>query len=147
MKCHAPGCARWLAHFEFLFYHSDQSAFPADLRTKVALLREAVRLDAGDALARRRLVERLASDLDDTLHELPAGVLSGQGFATTPEQCDKLLDLLTEFQAHVGILGDQETYADLIDECRSHYDAYRAYLLAGRPRSSYEEFLEQRGSA
>jgi hypothetical protein len=142
---HEAGCARWLARFESLLYHSDQSALPEELRTAVALLREAVRLDADDALARRRLVERHASYLDYTLHELPDEVLYGQDGAT-PEQCDDLLGLLTEFEIHVEILGDQEKYAHLMDECRSHYNSYRDYLLAGRPYGSYEQFLAQRGA-
>ena len=139
---HESGCARWLAHFESLLYHCDQSAFPGGLRTAVALLREAVQLDAGDALARRRLVERQASYLDYTLHELPAGVLYGHDGATA-EECEELLEFLTEFQAHVQILGEQEKYADLIVDCRSHYNAYRDYLRAGCPHDSYDQFFER----
>lgn len=137
-----PGCARWLAHFASLFHLCDMSDLPDQMRTAVAFLQEAVRLDPDDSEARRRLVERHASYLNYTVHELPAGVLYGHNGAT-PEQCEELLELLAEFRTHVEIRGDQEKYTELINECGLHYRAYRDYLLTGRPGGSYERFVER----
>ena len=80
-----PGCARWLAEFESLLVNSDATMLPDHLQSSIGLLREAVRVDAADQLARRRLVNRWSSYLDYTLHELPAGVLYGQNGATAEE--------------------------------------------------------------
>jgi len=139
----APGCARWLATHESLLQHSDVSALPEHLRTGHGLLLEAVRVDPSDTIARTRLVQREASHLEYTLHELPAGVLYGSDGAT-PEQCDELAESLVEFRDHVRLLSLQERYGDLLAECEFHYRAYGEYLRAGRPNDSYEAFLAAR---
>lgn len=141
MKRELPGCARWLAQFESLLVNSDAGALPDRLQSSVGLLREALRVDAADQVARRRLVSRWSSYLDYTLHELPAGVLYGQNGATA-EQCGELLELLAEFSGHVQALGETEKFAELISECDFHFRSYREYLLQSRPGGSYERFLE-----
>ncbi|HEX6899711.1 MAG TPA: hypothetical protein VF789_08360 [Thermoanaerobaculia bacterium] len=135
-----PGCARWLAEFESLLVNSDAGVLPDHLQSSVGLLREAIRVDAADSLARRRLVSRWSSYLDYTLHELPDGVLYGQNGATA-EQCGELLELLDEFRGHVRSIGETEKFAELISECDFHFRSYREYLLQERPGGSYEEFL------
>jgi len=138
-----PGCARSLAHFESHLVNTKEVALPPNLRSAVGLLRAAVELDPADRLARQRLVERWASYLDYTLHELPAGVLYGHDGAT-PEQCGQLLELLEEFRAHVAVLDQEETFADLIADCSLHFNSYREYLALGPSSGSYERFLETR---
>lgn len=139
-----PGCARSLAHFESHLLHTKEVPLPASLRTVDGLLRAAVRCDPGDHLARGRLVNRLASYLEYTLHEVPDAVLYGSGGAT-PEQCGELLDLLQELRTHVAVLHQEERYADLIADCELHFNSYREYLAQRRSGDSYESFLEARG--
>ncbi len=141
-----PGCARWLAHFESFLANSKEVELPDHLRTAVGLLREAVRVDPSDDLARRRLVQRLAGYLEYTLHELPDGVLYGADGATEQE-CDELLALLLEFKAHVRLIGQLDIYAELVRDCEMHYAAYRDYLRTGRPEGSYEVYLAGRCGA
>jgi hypothetical protein len=110
------------------------------LRTAHGLLVEAVRVDRSDVLARTRLVQREASYLEYTLHELPSCVLYAQDGAT-PEQCDELLARLGEFREHVTVLDFQERYGDLVVDCEFHYRAYGEYLRGGRSEGTYEAFL------
>ena len=130
-----PGCARWLAHLDQALHQADLSLLPQHLRTAEGLLEEAVRLDPEDHLARRRLVERRASYLGYTLHELPTGVLYGKDGATIPE-CQELLQLLAEFRGHVAMLDEVDGYSALIDKCTEHYHGYLDYLRRGRPGGS-----------
>ena len=140
-----PGCARWLAVFESLLVNSGEPPLPPELRTCVALLTEAVRLDPGDGLARGRLIDRHAWYLEYTLHELPAGVLCGSDSAS-PSECEDLLTLLGEFKAHVAVTHQEARYAELIRECDFHYNAYAAYLRGGPPYEGYQRYLERVGS-
>ena len=139
-----PGCARWLAHFG-LFLHGIQSqgiktGLPEELTTDVGLLREALRVDSGDTIARQKLVEEHARYLSYTLHELPAGVLD----CATIAQCDELLTFLGEFIIQVELLGERDKYEKLIEDCAFHFQSYRAYMLANAPGDSYEDYLENR---
>lgn len=134
------GCARWLAVHEGLLAHCELSDLPENLRTPVDLLREAVRIDPSDTLARQRLVEKDAWFLDYTLHELPDFVLN---CATAP-QCQYLLALVDEFESNVHVLGLEERYGDLIGECRWHYAAYTEYIASHANEGSYEEFTRRR---
>jgi hypothetical protein len=136
-----PGPARWLASFDQLLFHVP-GELPEGLRTSEALLREALRVDPKDQRARQKLVEHVASYLDYTLHELPAGVLWGQNGATA-EQCVELQELLTDFREHTDRLQETTRYADLIKDCELHFRTYREYLLAGRPGGSYEAYLRE----
>jgi len=142
-----PGCARWLAHFG-LFLHGIQSqgiktGLPEELTTSVGLLREALRVDSGDTIARQKLVEKHAKYLSYTIHEIPAGVLYGEG-GTTIARCDELLTLLGEFISQVDLLRERDKYEKLIEDCAFHFQSYRAYLLAHAPGDSYEAYLENR---
>ena len=137
-------CARWLAHFESHLIHAKDDRLPEILRTSVGLLRFVVKHNPRDILARRRLVERDASYLEYTLHELPCGVLYGYDGATV-DQCAELLQLLAEFKAHVDAISETDKYAELIRECDFHYIAYRDYLVEGSPGGSYEDFLKEQG--
>ena len=139
-----PGCARWLAPFESLLVNSPDPPLPPELRTPRSLLAEAVRLDPTDDIARRRLIERDASYLEYTLHELPVGVLCGVDGAS-PNECEDLLALLGEFKRHVAVTRQEEHYSELIHECECHYNAYAAYLRAGPPYEGYERYLERVG--
>ena len=140
-----PGCARWLASFESLLVKSTDPPLPPELRTSVALLTEAVRLDPADDIARRRLIDRHASYLEYTLHELPVGVLYGTDGASANE-CEDLIGLLSEFKTHVAVTGQRERYAELIRECEFHYNAYAAYLRGGPPYKGYQQYLEREGT-
>lgn len=142
VKRELPGCARWLAQFESLLVNAQWEGLPDHLQSAVGLLREAIRVDPDDQLARRRLVKRWESYLDYTLHELPGGVLYAQNGATT-EQCGELLELLDEFRGHAQLIGEEEKFAELISDCNFHFRNYREYLLQERPGGSYEGFLER----
>lgn len=139
-----PGAARWLAHFEPLFYHC-RDELPPGLRSAEALFREALRVDPNDEGSRRAFVECVASTLEYSLHELPAGVLWDQDGATA-EQCEELSALLEEFRASVEQLGETSTYTELIAECGLHFREYRAYLALERPTASYAEYLRSIGA-
>ncbi len=138
-----PGCARWLAHFGPLLARVNDSRLPEQLQNVVGLLKAALALDPQDQAARQQLVETHASYMNYTLHELPAGVLYGMDGANLSE-CDELLELLSEFTSHIELLNQRDIYAKLVDECELHYNAYRAYLSAGRAGCSYERFVESR---
>jgi hypothetical protein len=140
-----PGCARWLASFESLLLHTPEARLPSKLQTAAGLLAEAVRIDPTDQLARKRLVERLASYLEYTLHELPSGVLFGMNGATI-EQCAELQSCVADFRAHVAALGEENRHADLIHECAFHYAAYADYLRASPVPGGYEGFLSGRAT-
>ena len=135
------GPARWLASFDQLLLHAP-GALPEELRTSEALLMEALRVNPQDQRARLKLVEHLASYLDYTLHELPAGVLWGRDGATA-EQCVELQGLLADFREHTDRLQETTRYTDLIKDCELHFRSYREYLLAGRPGGSYEAYLRE----
>ena len=139
-----PGCARWLASFESLLVNSPEPLLPPDLRTCVGLLAEALRLDPADDAARRRLIDRHASYLEYTLHELPVGVLCGIDRAS-PNQCEDLLALLDEFKADVALTTQEERFSELIRDCEFHYNAYAAYIRSGPPYEGYERYLERVG--
>ncbi len=140
-----PGCARWLASFEALLVNSPDPPLPPGLRTSVALLAEAVRIDPADDIARRRLIDRHASYLEYTLHELPDAVLYGTDGASENE-CADLLARLSEFKAHVTVTRQEERFSELIRECEIHYNAYAAYLRSGPPYEGYQRYLERVGS-
>ena len=140
-----PGCARWLAHFdqELLAPRGVCEALPEHLRSPEALLLEALRVDPGDTASRRQLIEKQARYLAYTLHEVPAGVLYGHDAASAHE-CAELLDYLSDFEEHVQTLGDEDSYRELIADCRFHYSAYRDYLRSGRANGSYQAFVSKR---
>ena len=138
---HGPGCARWLAAFESMLYHSLPTGLPPELESRTGLLREAIRLDPSDQRALEQLIASEASYFNYTLHELPTGVLYGHNGATL-EQCEKLLDGLKEFETHVHQSEQALQYQELVNECRFHYQAYRQYLMTNRETTSYERYLQ-----
>lgn len=138
------GCARWLASFERDLLKCRETGLPAELETAPRLLREALRTDPADDLARRRLVDRNASYLNYTLHELPLGVLYGYDGATV-EQCGELLDFLAEFREHVVRTGQEERFRALIDQCDYHFHAYANYLRQDNREGGYKAYLSSLG--
>ena len=125
-----PGYARWLAGFSHLLYHCRTCAEALDKPpTHIALLRRALEDDPDDALARRRLVEALADNLEYAVHEIPAGILYGQQWASRDE-CARLRQGLDEFEGLARRANATGEYADLIEECRLHFRAYEDYLNA-----------------
>jgi hypothetical protein len=138
---HESGCARWLAAFESMLYHSLPTGLSPELESRTGLLREAIRLDPSDKRALEQLIASEASYLDYTLHELPTGVLYGRNGATL-EQCEKLLDGLGEFESHIHQSGQTYQYQELVNECRLHYQAYRQYLTTNREEASYEQYFQ-----
>jgi hypothetical protein len=133
-----PGPARWLASFDLQLLARASGEIPEPFRTPRGLLREALRADPHDQRARQKFVESVAPYLEYTLHELPAGVLWEQDGAT-PEQCEELQALLTDFDESVEKLRETHAYRDLIADCRLHF---REYLLAGQPGGSYGAYLQ-----
>ncbi len=144
-----PGCARWLAGFHLLIHQSPacRDQLEPDERAEVALLREAIRLDGDDRLARGRLVRALGDRLEYSLHELPTGVLHDSDFASTPEQCRELEEELAEFEALVEAHGARPEHSELIAACRYHYRHYGEYLRRRRDFGSYGEYLGTAGEA
>jgi hypothetical protein len=138
-----PGCARWLADFEPLLFHSKEESerLPEGLRNPVGLLKEALRVDPADLSARSKLIGLRASYLGYTLHELPSGVLFGANGASADE-CGELLDVLAEFRADLEAAGRAGEYEKLLQECRRHFEGYREYLEKGCPGGSYEAYLK-----
>ena len=125
--------------------NSPDPPLPPELRTPRSLLAEAVRLDPTDDIARRRLIERDASYLEYTLHELPVGVLCGVDGAS-PNECEDLLAPSSASSRDMWRLRDKKsTTRSWIHECECHYNAYAAYLRAGPPYEGYERYLERVG--
>jgi hypothetical protein len=143
-----PGCARWLAGFSQLLYKSPdcQRQLRHEHRSEIGLLREALLVDAGDELARSRLIKSLQWQLEYSLHELPAGVLYGHNGATI-EQCGELRAELDEFARLVEAHGARAEHEDLIAGCRYHYAAYPDYLARSSEFPSYENYLAETGAA
>jgi len=140
-----PGCARWLAGFEMHLLHVSerQNYLPDNVATSVFLLRKALEVDADDSRARRGLISRIASHLEYSLHELPAGVLYGMNGASISE-CAELIQELDEFCGFVKADGREDDYRDLTEECRLHFSAYRDYLENRRLYASYASYLSEK---
>lgn len=138
------GCARWLAGFAQLLYKSAEcrDQLPAEWRTEIGLLQEAMRTDPNDGLARSRLVKAMAWQLEYSLHELPSGVLYGHDGATLP-QCKELQADLAKFERLVKHLPDATAHASLIADCRFHYGAYADYLARQGHFGSYHDYLTE----
>jgi hypothetical protein len=148
IESNEPGCARWLAGLSQLLYQSDEcrSQLPSTQQTEMGLLLTALQVDPNDYRARSQLIREMSSQLDYSIHELPAGVLYGHNGATI-DQCADLQAQLEDFQALViahGIVGE---YIDLIAECEQHYIAYPAYLAEVNNYESYADYLAKTGAA
>jgi len=138
-------CARWLAGLsEHLRGCADcREQLASDEQTEVGLLRAALRHDPADHLSRRRLVEKMATWLRYTLHEIPSGVLYGAD-AASPEQCRELEQDLDEFCLLLAGEDSAQRYQDLIHDCRLHFREYRNYLLNRQAYNSYRDYLMRR---
>jgi hypothetical protein len=143
-----PGCARWLAGFAQLLYHSQSCTdqLPENQRSEYGLLLRAVHDDPGDMAAKRRLLALMRSRFDYVLHELPSGVLYGYDGATI-EQCDELMEQLSDYELLAKELGGEAADLELIAEARFHVPSYRQYLSEHGHYASYEEYLSSREHA
>ncbi|MCX6950873.1 MAG: hypothetical protein NTV51_01605, partial [Verrucomicrobia bacterium] len=141
-------CARWLAGFDQLLYHSPECRvqLPEGSRSAPGLLRRALAVDPGDVRSKRRLLAILRSRFDYVLHELPDGVLYGADGAT-PAQCEEMLEELREFAALVRECGGEAEDPALIEDARFHLVAYRDYVQTRQEGETYADYLAQRGPA
>lgn len=142
-----PGCSRWLAGLSQHLYRSRACLehLSPDEQTEVGLLRAAVGQDPHDDASRGRLIKCLASRLRYSLHELPTGVLYGMDGAT-PDECLELERELEEFWGLVEGTNDEEACRELVEQCRLHFPAYRAFLLNREAYTSYEDYLTRTGA-
>lgn len=108
------------------------------------LLCEILAQDPEDSTARRRLIRELAYWFDYSIHEVPAGVLSGFSMegATIP-QCHELLDELEEFRGLVETEGLREDYEDRICVWAFHFRGYANYLSNREEYESYADYIER----
>jgi hypothetical protein len=148
LDAQSPGSARRLAGLSQHLYRCPacmERLGPAR-SSEWALLQAAVTQDPADSRSRQRLIHVIANHLRYTLHELPAGVLSGTDGATV-EQCDELLVELNKFRSLVAADGRTADYAPLVTECDHHFSSYKQYLLERPKHESYSGFLEARGGS
>jgi PAS domain-containing protein len=140
-----PGSARWLAGFAQALYKSPScyEQLPENERSEYGLLLRAIREDATDIRAKKRLLILMRSRFDYVLHELPDGVLYGQDGATV-KQCDELLAELSDYERLAKEIGLEDWDRRLIAEARYQVPAYRCYLLDRDNYASYEEYLSAR---
>src|SRR5207248_547276 len=83
------------------------------------LLREAVRVDPSDAVAREMYIELMKINFDYYIHEVPVGLL------VDPEEFSKELDEFTwVVQAH----GAADRYKEALNKWRVYCDTFRDYL-------------------
>ncbi|WP_145944116.1 hypothetical protein [Fuerstiella marisgermanici] len=139
-----PGAARWLAGFVQQIYKCRElrPRLMDGTLTEHALLLTALDHDPGDDRSRRKLLGLLASRLNNTLHELPTGVLYGNDGASF-DQCREMLQELDGFIRYANRLGIAEEYADLVANCQFHYKAYAEYLTDRREASCYADYLSR----
>lgn len=138
------GSARRLAGFAQHIYRCTDLGPQLDngSLTEHGLLLTALEHDPNDDSARRRLLDLLTSRLQYTLHELPSGVLYGHDGASIDE-CADLLAELDEFVIHAQLLGVADDHADLIADCRFHYNSYAQYLSDRNGAACYADYLSQ----
>ncbi len=139
-----PGSARWLAGLSDRLQRCTacREQLQPEEATELGLLRVAIRHEPGDHRSRLRLIDKIASRLRYSIHEVPSGVLDGIDGAT-PEQCLELEEELTEFCRLIAQEDMRERFAELIQACRLHFRGYRDYLLHREKYRSYAEYLSQ----
>lgn len=137
-----PGCARWLAEFSQQLYQSPscQMELPEEQRTEIGLLRTAIAHDTNDSMSRHRLIDALAYQLENAIHEVPAGVLWGNDGASV-DQCRELREELDEFCVLTDVEKSTADHEDLIALCQLHFNAYPDYLTSQGEYTSYADFL------
>ena len=134
------GCARWLAGFNQQIYKSKsiQNILGKNF-SEIYFLKLAIKHDPFDSLAKKKLILALASQLEYSIHEIPAGVLWGNDGASI-HQCTLLKEELLDFKALVLDYGISEQYKELIEECFLHFTEYPKYLAQNK-YDSYENYL------
>lgn len=144
-RARTPGCARWLAGFAQLLYHSPGSIaeLPASAKTEHGLLLHALEVDPNDGLTKQTLLKLLRSRFDYVLHELPVGILYGHDGATV-EQCAELEDELRFFRTLATACGSLEIDEELLSEAEFHVREYPQYLQRRKLGDTYEKFLSQK---
>lgn len=137
------GCARWLSGFSQLLYKSPECRVQLgeENSSNKSLLLTALNHDPDDDVSRSKLIRAISNDLDFALHELPSGVLYGHNNANI-EQCKVLEEELNEFRVLIRTAGVESKYADLVEDCQTHFIAYRDYLQRRADFSSYAEYLK-----
>lgn len=136
-------CARWLAGYKIHLYKSQVAKEKySDIPNPMFLLGEALQQDPDDILARETIINELAYQLEYAIHEIPSGVLFGTNGANI-EQCKILQKDLEEFAQHLEFTNLKEEYADLINECKMHFEGYQNYLMNIKKYDSYEKYLEE----
>lgn len=120
----------------------DSCRVAREFEASPGLLREAVRVQPSDLVARHRLVDFIAEILRGSVHDLPAGILDGAHGATTAG-CSELTDLLLEFREHMEFLGTAEEFQALISLCEFHFKNYAQYLRSDFVPVGYAEYLRQ----
>jgi hypothetical protein len=140
-----PHCARWLAYCHQHIYQCNdlwQQLAPIP-PSEIALLREALRVDAGDTVARVALIKAVAWQLEYAIHEIPSDVLYGNHGAST-EQCDDLIASLKDFKQWLIAADRGDDYAQLCADCELHFSAYKNYQSAkqaGKFQGLYVDYL------
>jgi hypothetical protein len=100
------------------------------------LLREAMDEHPDDAALKYLWIARKAEGFEYTFHEVPSGVLYGNGGASVAE-CAELLVELDAFERIVAEVGRSEKYRERVRRWRHYAAGYREYLLN---RDKYEWF-------
>ena len=136
--------ARALASFTLLLVQCPQcrQQLPEALRTRDALLREAIRRDPADLTAKRQLRDLHRGGFQFSLHELPDGVLYYQHGATLTE-CAQLLAELDEYARLCAEIGGTPEDAAVIAEAAHHIPAYADFLQHRDRYQSFARYLEQ----
>jgi hypothetical protein len=81
----------------------------------------------------------LRNYLRHAIHEIPHGVLYGMDGANA-NQCDELLEVLNDYKKVCGKLSLGRN--ELINECKFHFQNYKAYLQKANEFAGYKAFLE-----
>ena len=139
-----PGCARWLAGLsQHLSRCSDcRNQLPEEERTETGLRWTAIRHDPTDHSSRQWLIDHLRSHLQNSLHDIPLGVLYGMDGATA-DQCLELEGGLQEFVELVQQQNQLDRFRSLIDDCRFHFREYRNYPLRSDAFEDYPNYLNR----
>jgi len=134
--------ARLLAGFNQLVYQLKDYKTGLFDENEHSLLTKAIKYNSADIQARERLVKSICHSLDNSLHELPTGVLFGHDGATAKE-CDLLLKELENLKVHLEKLNKFDNYEKYYEFCKTHYQAYKDYLLNQKKYSSYKEYMKK----
>ena len=137
-----PGCARWIAGLGMFLSHRPSIAKQLETygRSGADFLELALQHDPSDLLAKRRLIYQLESYLEYALHELPSGVLGGNGGAT-PEECEEYLTDLSRLRGLLPLEGVNDNFSELIQQGEFHFRRYQDYLAQRDHFTDYPHYL------